>query len=306
MAQRGRGTTCGRPSFVNSMVAFVRKGAVVCVDPSCAAPPFADGALAKALCEETFAKYSKAKEKVAEQRINAELEKGFEQRLKVEREKAGGDQARANVKAHICEKILTLSCPRCGQAFIDFNGCWALYCGRAGCGCGFCAICQEDCQGPEVQISGGDPAHRHVASCPLLKRIGMADKVHQGGEAWETASRKAKMVRLMEYLATLTEAQKQHALEDCANELRDLKINPAKLGKAEDATKGGGGGGDGRGAAFAAAFAAAVGRGMDGARELAGLLDDGVAPMDVDAPVDDFGGFGARGVIHRGGRRGRR
>ena len=214
---------------------FVRKGGVTCVDPTCGAAPFADGALAKALPEATFAKYSKAKEKVAEQRINAELEKGFEARLKVEREKAGGDQARANIKAHICEKILTLACPRCGQAFIDFNGCWALYCGRAGCGCGFCAICQEDCQGPETAISGGDPAHRHVASCPLLKQIGMADKVHQGGEAWEKASRKAKTVKLREYLETLTEAQKQHALEDCARELQDLKIDPAKLGKAEGA-----------------------------------------------------------------------
>ena len=61
---------------------------MVCVDPTCASPPFADGALAKALPEETFAKYTKAKERVAEQRINAELEQGFEQRLKAEREKA--------------------------------------------------------------------------------------------------------------------------------------------------------------------------------------------------------------------------
>ena len=246
----------------DSIDMFVRKGGVCCVDPGCIAAPFADGALAKALPEETFQKYSKAKEKVAEQRINAELERGFEARLKVEREKAGGAAARDAVKAHICEKILTLACPRCGQAFIDFNGCWALYCGRAGCGCGFCAICQEDCQGPETAVSGGDPAHKHVASCPLLKRIGMADKVHQGGGTWEKASRKAKMLMLKDYLATLTEAQRQHALTDCERELRDLKINPADLGKAEEAPKE-----DGVGAAFAAAFAGAVGGGDAGVLE---------------------------------------
>ena len=68
--------------------AFVRKGGVCCVDPGCPANPFSDSVLAKALPEETFAKYSKAKEKVAEQRINAELEKGFEERLKEERRRA--------------------------------------------------------------------------------------------------------------------------------------------------------------------------------------------------------------------------
>jgi len=44
---------------------------------------------------------SEAKEKVAEQRINAELEKGFEERLKVEREKAArARKARGEVDAH--------------------------------------------------------------------------------------------------------------------------------------------------------------------------------------------------------------
>ena len=175
----------------------------------------------------------------------------------VEREKAGGG-ARQNVKDHIIEKILTLACPRCGQAFVDFNGCWALYCGRAGCGCGFCAICQEDCQGPEVQISGGDPAHRHVAACPTLRRIGMADKVHQGGETWTKASRKAKTVKLADYLATLTEAQKQHALQDCARELKDLGINPKDLGQAQAAVPQE----PGAGAKFAAAFAEAIANGI--------------------------------------------
>ena len=241
---------------------FRQRGGVCCVAEGCKALPFADAILAKMLPLQNFENYLKAKEIIAEQRINAELEEGFEARLMVERNKAG-DHARQVIKDHIVEKILTLACPRCGQAFIDFNGCWALYCGRPGCGCGFCAICQEDCQGPETAVSGGDPAHKHVASCPLLKRIGMADKVHQGGGTWEEASRKAKMLMLKDYLGTLTETQRQHALTDCERELRDLQINPADLGKAEEAPKE-----DGAGAAFAAAFAQAVGGGDAGALEV--------------------------------------
>lgn len=52
-------------------------------------------------------------------------------------------------------QVLTLKCPRCSQAFVDFQNCFALTCGR--CGCGFCAWCLRDC---------GDDAHRHVANCP--------------------------------------------------------------------------------------------------------------------------------------------
>lgn len=29
------------------------------------------------------------------------------------------------------------------QAFLDFNGCMALTCSRTGCGCAFCAVCQQ-------------------------------------------------------------------------------------------------------------------------------------------------------------------
>ena len=57
-------------------------------------------------------------------------------------------------RVHLIEDVLTLKCPRCGQAFLDFDGCFALTCSR--CGCGFCGWCLHDC---------GDDAHRHVANC---------------------------------------------------------------------------------------------------------------------------------------------
>jgi hypothetical protein len=68
-------------------------------------------------------------------------------------------------RTHIEERILTLACPRCGQAFAEsldrergFNGCCALSCARAGCGCAFCAYCLADC---------GNDAHGHVRQCAL-------------------------------------------------------------------------------------------------------------------------------------------
>ena len=197
--------------------AFRQKGGVCCVDPGCEAPPFADNVLAKALPQQSFANYLKAKETIAEQRINAELEQGFEQRLEVERKKAeetaevGGRRRR--YKNHILENILTLSCPRCKQVFVDFNGCWALYCGRAGCGCGFCAICQQDC---------GHDAHRHIGGqCKMLDQI-RNEGYH--GQEWEEVSNRAKVIRLKEYLASMEKAAREDVVLDCRHELNDLGI----------------------------------------------------------------------------------
>lgn len=209
----------------DSLDLFRQRGGILCVHPGCRAAPFSDAALAKALREDTFGKYMDAKAKVAEQRINAELEAGFEERLQAERARAGGAQREA-IKEHVVQKIFTLACPRCSQAFVDFNGCMALTCSRAGCGCGFCALCQEDC--------GGD-AHGHVGrGCPLAKSIGVKPtEFHLPDAEYHTAMTRAKGRRLKEYLASLTEAQRQHALADCAMEMADLGLDPADFGVAD-------------------------------------------------------------------------
>jgi hypothetical protein len=60
------------------------------------------------------------------------------------------------LRKQIIDEIFTLRCPRCSTAFIDFDGCFALTCGKPGCNCGFCAWCLVDC---------GADAHGHVANC---------------------------------------------------------------------------------------------------------------------------------------------
>jgi hypothetical protein len=57
----------------------------------------------------------------------------------------------------LVDEVLTLKCPRCKNAFVDFEGCFAVTCVYPTCNCGFCAWCLTDC--------GGD-AHTHVAACP--------------------------------------------------------------------------------------------------------------------------------------------
>merc|ERR550514_2071635 len=186
----------------DSIELFTRRGGVRCVHPECQAAPFSDGALARALPEATFALYSAAKERIAEQRINAELEKGFEERLARERQRAGGAREREVIKEHIIERILTLSCPRCAQAFVDFSGCLALTCSRAGCGCGFCALCQADC---------GNDAHGHVGGgCPLADQIGVKKgEFHLSEEEYSRAASRAREIRLRQYLESLTEEQRE-------------------------------------------------------------------------------------------------
>ena len=57
-------------------------------------------------------------------------------------------------RLYICDKILTLRCPRCSTAILDFDGCFALECDN--CKAGFCGWCLRDC---------GVDAHRHVVKC---------------------------------------------------------------------------------------------------------------------------------------------
>ena len=54
----------------------------------------------------------------------------------------------------IVDRDLTLHCPRCSTAFVDFVDCLALHCKDA-CGAAFCGLCLADC---------GDNAHSHFYS----------------------------------------------------------------------------------------------------------------------------------------------
>ena len=111
---------------------------------------------------DAFQAYLKGQRKLLEFQLTTDIRKEEQERLQAERlrlERLSEVEREVHRhRDHIVDNLMTLKCPRanCGQAFVDFNGCFALTCGR--CGCGFCAWCLADC---------GRDAHAHVADCEL-------------------------------------------------------------------------------------------------------------------------------------------
>eukprot|EP00929_Paragymnodinium_shiwhaense_P066224 TRINITY_DN33192_c0_g1_i2.p1 TRINITY_DN33192_c0_g1~~TRINITY_DN33192_c0_g1_i2.p1 ORF type:complete len:1248 (-),score=333.73 TRINITY_DN33192_c0_g1_i2:377-4120(-) len=110
------------------------EGRVHCPGRPCDADAYTDVDLAKRLAADVFRRYTEARLDLLEQRKAAELEGQMQTRLDAElRRLQALDEQQRRVRAvrnHIVEEILTLKCPRCGQAFLDFVGCFALQCSR--------------------------------------------------------------------------------------------------------------------------------------------------------------------------------
>ena len=121
---------------------------------------FADRDLAKHLHVALFKTYLEARVEAIKAQMQAQLEAEMQERLgeELQRLAALDEHARKVLVArkHIINKILTLACPRCGQAFFDFDGCYALKC--SACPCHFCGWCLADCGTTK-------DAHAHVRQC---------------------------------------------------------------------------------------------------------------------------------------------
>ena len=131
-----------------------------------------------------------------------------EERARLERLSAVEREVHA-ARAAIVDGILTLKCPRagCGQAFADFEGCFALTCGR--CRCGFCAWCLEDC---------GNDAHAHVAQCPEGAQNGYYGTFAQFEE--HHVQRRRRQVEA--FLGTLGEGIQAQVVDLCKKDLADM------------------------------------------------------------------------------------
>jgi hypothetical protein len=99
-------------------------------------------------------------------------------------------QRRVHAKAQEVCSLLTDACPRCSQAFLDFNGCCALTCSR--CPCAFCAWCLADC---------GADAHRHVANCP--RNLAPGRGVFADERLWREGRSRAKREAVSHTLRSL-------------------------------------------------------------------------------------------------------
>lgn len=157
----------------------------------------------------TTKKAVKKELKEQEERLRKEYETLMNIRDEEEREAA-------RMRLDIVDEVLTLRCPRCKLAFLDYDGCAALTCAASTCKAGFCAVCLNDC---------GADAHAHILRCPE-NESGM----HVPLVVFKEHHRKRQEVIINEKLKGLSARTRGLLLEKIGKDLRDLGItvNPVQ------------------------------------------------------------------------------
>jgi len=176
---------------------------------------FSDAMVAQHVPDHIFALLLRSRSLVAERRICEQQETQFQQRLAVLRNEFSSamDQDVQKHRLHIAEEILTLHCPRCKQAFFEFDGCFALRCGR--CSCNFCAWCLADC---------GNDAHVHVLACPAARN---RRDYYGTWDQFTAAQRQRRCAAIEAYLRPLAGPLRSRVIEACAADFRDLGLEIA-------------------------------------------------------------------------------
>uniref|UniRef100_A0A0G4GWN8 Protein kinase domain-containing protein n=1 Tax=Chromera velia CCMP2878 TaxID=1169474 RepID=A0A0G4GWN8_9ALVE len=166
---------------------------VTCVHIGCPSEPFTAPVLSYHLNRETHALREGARVEASEERVRREMEEEYREKL---RKALMEDGAQRRVR-DITEDILTLKCPHCRAAFLDFTNCAALTC--RSCNCGFCGYCLKNC---------GSDAHDHVPRCPVAREVGARLNIQFGMfpgsvEDWERFQKERQTDRVREVLRSL-------------------------------------------------------------------------------------------------------
>jgi len=146
----------------------------------------------------------------------ARLRKEHEDLMKIKDE---DEREAARMRLDIVNEVLTLSCPRCKMAFLDYTGCAALTCANGNCKCGFCAICLKDC---------GADAHAHVVNC--LENASKGLFVSAADFSEHHRKRREKII--IEKLNNLSAKTRGLLLEKIGKDLADLGIKVNAILKA--------------------------------------------------------------------------
>ena len=210
----------------------------------CPAKAFDDRDVARFCQAETFNEYNRQKLALKEKQIVEQVEKDFEKRLAREKKRAmetsSAEEKLRLAKEHVIEKVLTLSCPRCEQAFVDFDGCFALRCAR--CQAGFCAYCLADC---------GRDAHAHIGGCELGKQVtkwaqknkstvnnrGHPPGTYGSPAAFDESQRLRRLRDLTSYFELKEEKFVTEVLDALEKELKDLNLTKKDVQKSLVALK---------------------------------------------------------------------
>ena len=239
------------------------QGGVPCVEAACAAPPWMLEDLGSHLDAAALVAYGVGMRYVHFDvpRIIAEREAARARREAELARIADVAERVRKMRLVAVEEDLTLHCPRCRGAFLDFNGCAALYCKddgpRKGCGISFCALCLKDCEGD---------AHAHVREAhapPALKAQGDPAMYYFSASDYAAAHRGLRLGALAARLRGLAgEAGVQEALLRAlaGADLAGVGVSEGELRAAAGMPPPGAGGGEWACAACTFVNAAGAGR----------------------------------------------
>ncbi|KAG5191561.1 kinase-like domain-containing protein, partial [Tribonema minus] len=198
---------------------LMRQGGLVhCMGRGCGSGAFDAHTIAMHITPEAHALYQLAKEQVARsdesRRLQAEhnaVIAAMRQEFMTTLAANEAEQAARQGELHVVDTILTLHCPTCNAAFLDFTGCFALTCGT--CGGAFCGWCLMPC---------GNNAHPHVRVCPSKVDGGTSD-YHHTFDAFKQVQNVRRSRLLWVYLLGVGSAELRRAIERRLQpHLRDL------------------------------------------------------------------------------------
>lgn len=185
---------------------------VRCPNDACSAACFTDRQVAEHVSDETFAQLSALRIALHEQVLVENMRVRMEAELKCREQLSVLEKQAADARSHIVEHILTLKCPKCKTAFVDFDGCFALTCSH--CPCRFCAWCLQ-------AGSDGRAAHLCAASCGSKHG---ADGYYGTKELFNTYHEGRKRDEAKAFLLQLDEDVRKATMAACHNELDPLGV----------------------------------------------------------------------------------
>eukprot|EP01137_Pigoraptor_chileana_P011404 Opistho-2@62224 len=199
-----------------------RDGQITCPDSVCGRR-FDSRLVADHVTSQTFGAFIDSQRKLSAAIATLELDRVWNERLEQVRQAArpSREMVIRLHKEHIEERILTLRCPRCATAFVEFEGCFALVCGT--CNAKFCGWCLVDCGDPLSEPNrANNLTHRHVVRCSLRRSV---DPLYGDMALFERVQCERRQKATREYLLKVGDAGIAEAvLAACATQLEVLGV----------------------------------------------------------------------------------
>jgi hypothetical protein len=156
--------------------------------------------LAASIAEAVFVAYIEKLNEAQESRVNHEWQLRMYAELLTQSRLLRGELTREERigahRRHVCDNLLTMHCPQCRAAFVDFSDCFALEC--AMCGAEFCAWCLANC-------GDTNSAHTHVLHCK--NNITNPRSVFGSERQFEDCHRQRRERLVREYLQAIVQAE---------------------------------------------------------------------------------------------------